>query len=257
MFKSLDFVGTKRFDEILEKLFEGLRHERVFENGVPHMRIYFPNKGVPSEARDNGAPVSKRSKDVVTPVKREPKSILEMLKDGDARLEKLLGDIIDQKLDERRVAAVPTSHDVDESMAEVEFDEYEADEEGDEVPEDVGSAIDQPSRRNPSVFIANRLTFLVQTMFPIVFDTSTMATDSNALTVAIDEDKTFPRINDIDELGFIASEINRSDAIQKEIGEYLDDTEFSNIYCFPYTICDKRRERPVMALRFVVYPRKG
>ena len=113
-----------------------------------------------------------------------------------------------------------------------------------------------PPKKDPFVFIANRMTFLVQTLFPLVFDTSLMDNGSNSLTIAVNEDKTYPKLRTIDDLGFITSEINRSSTIQKEIGEYLDGTGFSNIYCFPSTIVDKRHTEVLMAVKFVLYPKR-
>ena len=113
-----------------------------------------------------------------------------------------------------------------------------------------------PPKKDPFVFIANRMSFLIQTMFPVVFDTSTIDTEVNSMTIAVNEDKTYPKLGTIDDLGFITSEINRTDAIQKEIGEYLGGTEFSNIYCFPSTIIDKRHNELLMAVKFVIYPKR-
>lgn len=113
-----------------------------------------------------------------------------------------------------------------------------------------------PPKKDPFVFIANHMSFLIQTMFPIVFDTSTIDTETNSMTIAVNEDKTYPKLCTTDDLGFITSEINRTNAIQKEIGEYLGGTEFSNIYCFPSTIIDKRHNELLMAVKFVIYPKR-
>ena len=113
-----------------------------------------------------------------------------------------------------------------------------------------------PPKKDPFVFIANRMSFLIQTMFPIVFDTSMIDTEVNSMTIAVNEDKTYPKLRTTDDLGFITSEINRTNSIQKEIGEFLGGTEFSNIYCFPSTIVDKRHDDLLMAVKFVIYPKR-
>ena len=257
----LDFMGSDRFNELMEKLFSNAdRVEGITEDGVPYVRIYAPGrreqtnrdcdiaKTTPSEStpawrrevRPNGV-VNRPTKavefpkDTETPARvnvpqeRKPKSIMEMLEDGDERLERLLGRIIDKKLAERNIVA--NNQDVDDE-----------DEESNESP-----------KKNTSVFIANRLTFLIQALQPIVFDTSLIETDKNSMTIAINESKTHPRITSLDDLGFLTSSVNSSQMVREEIKNYLDGTEFSNIYCFPSTIENKDGEM-VFAVRFVVYP---
>lgn len=119
---------------------------------------------------------------------------------------------------------------------------------------DDGEAVQEA--KNPFVFIANRLTFLIQTMFPIVFDTSMIDTEENSITIGVNQEKTYPKLGTIDDIGFITSEINRANAIQQEIGEYLGDTEFINIYCFPSTIIDERHDKIQMAVKFVIYKKR-
>lgn len=86
--------------------------------------------------------------------------------------------------------------------------------------------------KNPFVFIANNLTFAIKTKYPIIWDTSTIITDDRSMFVAIDEKKTFPKV-DKTEVGKMSCEINRDKDIQNEIDKYLDGTEFTNIYAFP------------------------
>ena len=69
----------------------------------------------------------------------------------------------------------------------------------------------------------------------------------------INESKTHPRITSLDDLGFLTSSVNSSQMVRDEIKNYLDGTEFSNIYCFPSTMENKDGEM-VFAVRFVVYP---
>lgn len=247
MIDSLDFVGTGAFDELVERLFGKRNTNRIVDDdGIAHTRVYFPRR---SRNPDNNCDVSPNEqptkeptwrKEVRTNVdvpewtqtpsqpkpKPEPKSILEMLENGDERLEKLLGDIIDKKLAER------------ENVANKHIEEDE----------------DEPvPAKDPSVFIANRLTFLIQTIQPIVFDTSNIEVAPNAMTIAVNEGKTFPKIETIDELGYITSKVNASPTVVQEIEDYLKDTGYTNIYCFPTTMEDKDGDE-VFAVRFVVYP---
>ena len=254
----LDFYGTKGFDELLDKMFPGLRTKRFSKDGVPGVRVYVPPKGNAELAKNKDyvpEPAWRkevRSEVVEKPVdfpkdesvvERKPKSILEMLEDGDERLEDLLGKIIDKKLDERNLTR--SGSDSYEDDFEDDFDEDEDDEDEEET-----------QKKDPFVFIANRLTFLIQTMFPIVFDTSTIDTGANSMTIALNGTKTYPKLGTIDDLGFITSEINRSSTIQKEIEEYLDGTGFSNIYCFPFAIMGKHHDEVLMAVKFVLYPKR-
>lgn len=239
----LDFIGNREFDNLLDYLFGGCRTKRVVgDDGVESTRVYFPRRKpvegncdispneqptkTPSwrkEVRGN-ADIPEWTQTPSKPVaKPEPKSILEMLEDGDERLKRLLGDIIDQKLAEREKAK-------DEP---------------------------KPLKNDPYVFIANRLTFLIQSKHPLVFDTSNIKTDEKSMTVAVNEGKTIPKLGHIDELGFITSEVNRDEEIQSEIREYLDGTEHGNIFCFPTVTRDGGEDgEPVFAVKFVVYPRK-
>ena len=117
--------------------------------------------------------------------------------------------------------------------------------------------VEEKPPKNPFVFIANRLTFLIQSKHPLVFDTSNIKTDEKSMTIAVNEGKTIPKLEHIDELGFITSEVNRDADIRREIEEYLDGTEYGNIYCFP-TVTRKSGVdgEAIFAIKFVVYPRK-
>ena len=233
--KNMDFIGNEAFEKLLNTFFSGAPMERVFDGGVPGVRVYVPRREEPDTTEDQNEPEPTWRKEVRVsvptkpvqeppPTKRtEPKSILEMLEDGDERLEKLLGKIIDKKLAERNASEV-------------------------EVPVE---------KKNPFVYIANRLTFLIQTKFPLVFDTSIITSDEKSMTIAVNEGKTIPKLNHIDELGFITSEVNSDEDIQKELEEYLDDTEYGNIYCFPSFTEDEGEDgESVYAVKFVLYPKK-
>lgn len=244
--RNMDFIGNEAFEELLNTFFSGVPMERVFDGGVPGIRVYVPCREDPRLSRRNSdweitsggptltrmdnpppmtEPIKPRFKDekpVVEP-RKEPKSILEMLEDGDERLEKLLGKIVDERLAKRAATE-------------------------DEVP---------VKEKNPFVYIANRLTFLIQTKFPLVFDTSIIKADEKSMTIAVNEGKTIPKLNHIDELGFITSEVNRDEDIQKELEEYLDDTEYGKVYCFPsLTRASDEDSEPIYAVKFVLYPKK-
>ena len=74
--------------------------------------------------------------------------------------------------------------------------------------------INEDPPKNAFVFIANRLTFLAQTVQPIIFDTSLIETGENYITIGINEDKTFPKIKNFDDLGRIACQINCDQTIR-------------------------------------------
>lgn len=248
MIESLDFVGNEAFDELVDYLFGKRNTKRIVDDdGVVHTQVYLPRRRRNSDANYDVSPnrqtppeptwrkevrgnvevpewTQTPSKPIDKPEhKPEPKSILEMLEDGDERLERLLGDIIDKKIAERENA---NKH--------------------------IEEKPDAPAK-DPSVFIANRLTFLIQTLQPIVFDTSNIEATPNTMTIAVNEGKTFPKIETIDELGYITSKVNASPMVIQEIDDYLKGTGYTDIYCFPTTMEDKDGN-DVFAVRFVAYP---
>ena len=115
------------------------------------------------------------------------------------------------------------------------------------------SSKSEPVPKNPFVFVANRLTFLAQTVQPIIFDTSLIETGENFITIGINEDKTFPKIKDYDDLGRIACQINCSQTIRDEIAEFLKGSEWSDIFCFPEFISKNGLGTDVWALKFICY----
>ena len=251
----LDIIGNRDFDNLFDYLFGGCPTRRIVDDdGVVHTQVYLPrrrrdpdanydvspnkrttpeptwrkevreNVDVPEWTQTPSKPIEKPMDLPRNPIdKHEPKSILEMLEDGDERLEKLLGQIIDKKIAERENA----NKQIEEKPA--------------------------APAKDPSVFIANRLTFLIQTLQPIVFDTSNIEATPNTMTIAVNEGKTFPKIETIDELGYITSQINASPIVIQEIEDYLKGTGYTNIYCFPTTMEDKDGD-DVFAVRFVAYP---
>ena len=105
-----------------------------------------------------------------------------------------------------------------------EDDEVEDDEEDD----------NPPVQKNPFVFIANRLTFLIKTAYPIIWDTSSIKTinGENCMFIAFDKTRNYKL--DIATAQKIANEVNNDQAIQNEISTYLFGTGFSSITCFPH-----------------------
>ena len=106
-------------------------------------------------------------------------------------------------------------------------------------------------QKNPFVFIANRLTFLIKTKQPIIFNTSMIESTDNYMDIAIDEKKTFPKLHNVNDVGIITNELNHDEELLSEIKEYLDDTEWKSIFCFPI-IMNHGKETETLAIRFVV-----
>lgn len=115
---------------------------------------------------------------------------------------------------------------------------------------------DAAATKNPFVFIANRLTFLAQTVQPIIFDTSCIVTGEDFITIAVNEDKTFPKIKNFDDLGRIACQINCNQTIRDEIAEFLKGSEYSDIFCFPEFLSKNGPGTDVWALKFICYKDK-
>ena len=87
--------------------------------------------------------------------------------------------------------------------------------------------------KNPFVFIANRLTFLIKTTQPIIWDTSTMATPSeDCIFIAFNQQKN-PQL-DMRQAAKIAHAVNMDKDIQDEIEEYLEGTDWESIFCAPH-----------------------
>ena len=78
-------------------------------------------------------------------------------------------------------------------------------------------------------------------------------TGENFITIGINEDKTFPKIKDYDDLGRIACQINCSQTIRDEIAEFLKGSEWSDIFCFPEFISKNGPGSDVWALKFICY----
>lgn len=106
-------------------------------------------------------------------------------------------------------------------------------------------------QKNPFVFIANRLTFIIKTKQPIIFNTSMIESTDNYMDIAIDEKKTFPKLHNVNDVGIITNELNHDEELLSEIKEYLDGTEWKSIFCFPI-IMNHGKENETLAIRFVV-----
>lgn len=106
-------------------------------------------------------------------------------------------------------------------------------------------------QKNPFVFIANRLTFIIKTKQPIIFNTSMIESTDNYMDIAIDEKKTFPKLHNVNDVGIITNELNHDEELLSEIKEYLDGTEWKSIFCFPI-VMNYGKENETLAIRFVV-----
>ena len=106
-------------------------------------------------------------------------------------------------------------------------------------------------QKNPFVFIANRLTFIIKTKQPIIFNTSMIESTDNYMDIAIDEKKTFPKLHNVNDVGIITNELNHDEELLSEIKEYLDGTEWKSIFCFPI-VMNNGKENETLAIRFVV-----
>lgn len=88
-------------------------------------------------------------------------------------------------------------------------------------------------REHPGVFICNRLTFLIKTKYPIIWDTSVVVqSEEDCMFIALDKAKN-PMI-DMKEAAKLSLYINSNIEIQKEIKEFLDGSKWSGIVCSPY-----------------------
>ena len=117
--------------------------------------------------------------------------------------------------------------------------------------DDANSVPKMNENKNPFVFIANRLTFIIKTKQPIIFNTSMIESTDNYMDIAIDEKKTFPKLHNVNDVGIITNELNHDEELLSEIKEYLDGTEWKSIFCFPI-VMNYGKENETLAIRFVV-----
>ena len=114
----------------------------------------------------------------------------------------------------------------------------------------IKKSISEDPPKDAFVFMANRLTFLIKTRYPIIWDTSTVETIGNDIAfIALDEENN-PQI-DLKNATEIAMAINKDEVIQNEIEDYFKDTKWQSIYCAPFNMDVKGKRR----LGFVFYVR--
>ena len=244
--RGLEFMGTPEFEELFDKLFDGIGREmakpRVYSIRFPDrtkediaqtkkMRDDFHWKVEDDELDEGDAYEDEEPAKV-------PPSIFDMLKSG-----KEFKDIVASQ--PKHTEIYKQAFGLDDDGNEIDLPDEE-DEEDEEVPE----------VKNPFVFIANRLTFLAQTVQPIIFDTSLIETGSDYIKIALNEDKTFPKIRNFDELGLITCKLNCCQTIRDEIGEFIKGTEYTDIFCFPEFMSKDGPGTDVWAIKFICYKRK-
>lgn len=246
------FIGTPEFDRIFDDLFKDIDIEKILRKHLQPV-----DRPKVSVKIDDDVETNQKLKDDFKwkveddeegldegdayedeePAKVPP-SIFDMLKSG-----KDFADIIPTQ--PKHTEIYNQAFGLDENGDPIPLPDDEDDEEDDEV-------------KDPFVFIANRLTFLIQTKLPIIFDTSTIETGIHAkvnyMSIAVNVDKTFPKIETENDLAFIMREFNGSEEIQGEINEFLKDTEYDGIWAFPSTIV--RNNVKIPAIRFVIYPKR-
>lgn len=250
--RNLEIFCSPKFEEIFDKLFGGLG-DRVEKPRVNSIRVPDSTKADIAQVKnmrddfhwkiddvedDEGLDEGDAYEDDET--EKIPPSIFDMLKSG-----KEFKDIVSPQPKHTEIYNQAFGLDDDGNEIEPPDEDEEEDEEVQEV-------------KNPFVFIANRLTFLIKTKLPIIFDTSIIETGINAkvnyMSIAVDVNKTFPKIETENDLAFIMREFNGSEEIQGEINEFLKDTEYDGIWAFPSTIV--RNDVKIPAVRFVIYPKR-
>ena len=251
MNRRVGFIGTPEFDRILDDLFKDIDMEKILRKHLqpvdrPKVSVKIDDDvetnqklkddfkwkvGDDEEGLDEGDAYEDEEPANVPP------SIFDMLKSG-----KEFKDI------------VPTQP----KHTEIYKQAFGLDDNGDPIPLPDDEEEEGEEVKNPFVFIANRLTFLIKTKLPIIFDTSIIETGINAkvnyMSIAVDVNKTFPKIETENDLAFIMREFNGSEEIQGEINEFLKDTEYDGIWAFPSTIV--RNDVKIPAIRFVIYPKR-
>lgn len=247
--RKVKFICAPEFKEIYNSLFGGVDFDNMMNEAAkeafkPRVVCVPRQNKEPEEPKKEEPPFRWYTEDDdeddedEEPVKVPP-SIFDMLNSG-----KNFGDI---------VSAKPKHTDIYNQAFGLDDDgnEIEPPEDEDEDEEDV-----ETETKNPFVFIANRLTFLAQTVQPIIFDTSLIETGSDYIKIAINEDKTFPKIMSFDELGLITCKLNCCQTIRDEIGEFIKGTEYTDIFCFPEFISRDGPGTDVWAIKFICYKRK-
>lgn len=230
--RKVKFICAPEFEEIYNSLFKDMEDFDKVMDKCAEEPLHSPRVPIP----DVDDEVDDEVDEVEEPV-REPPSIFDMLNSG-----KNFGDI---------VSAKPKHTDIYNQAFGLDDDGNEIEPPEEEEDEDV-----ETETKNPFVFIANRLTFLAQTVQPIIFDTSLIETGSDYIKIAVNEDKTFPKIRSFDELGLITCKLNCCQTIRDEIGEFIKGTEYTDIFCFPEFISRDGPGTDVWAIKFICYKSK-
>ena len=251
IFDNLEILCSPKFEELFTKLFGGLG-DRVEKPRVYSIRF-------PEQNKEDVAQAKKLRDDFHWKIDDDDDD--EDLDEGDAcedeepKAPPSIFDMLKSGKEFKDIVAPPPKH------TEIYKQAFGLDDDGNEIDlpeEDDEEEEEVPEVKNPFVFIANRLTFLIKTKLPIIFDTSIIETGIHAkvnyMSIAVDVNKTFPKIETENDLAFIMREFNGSKEIQDEINEFLKDTEYDGIWAFPSTIV--RNDVKIPAVRFVIYPKR-
>ena len=274
------FIEGKDFDKFLDELFKEIDVDKIIRRRLNSIQRPRVSICIPDEEDEDVS---------ITPVNPDPKTvphgyfqidkteidkfpqpeIVDLNKkddDGEKKptsifddndFKKLFGDCVGTKKF-NEIFGLDENGEPDPKYVDLDEDDEEGLDEGDAYEDDVGEEPEEFQKKDPYVFIANRLTFLIQTKLPIIFDTSTIETGIHAkvnyMSIAVNVDKTFPKIETENDLVFIMREFNGSEEIQGEINEFLKDTEYDGIWAFPSTI--ERNDVKIPAIRFVIYPKR-
>lgn len=245
------FIGTPEFDRIFDDLFKDIDMEKILRK---HLQPVDRPK-VSVKIDDDGETNQKLKDDFKWKVGDDE----EGLDEGDAyedeepaNVPPSIFDLLKSGKEFKDIVSPQPKH------TEIYNQAFGLDENGDPIPLPDDEEGEGEEVKNPFVFIANRLTFLIKTKLPIIFDTSIIETGINAkvnyMSIAVDVNKTFPKIETENDLAFIMREFNGSEEIQGEINEFLKDTEYDGIWAFPSTIV--RNDVKIPAIRFVIYPKR-
>ena len=233
IFDNLEILCSPEFEEIFTKLFGGFEDDRVEKPRVCSIRVPGRNKEDVAQANKPRDDFHWKVDDVGIDEddacegdvpEKVPFSIFDMLAAG-----KEFKDIVSPRQPKH---------------TEIYNQAFGLDDDGNEIdlPDDDDDEEEEPDVKNPFVFIANRLTFLIKTTQPIIWDTSTIATPSkDCIFVAFDKNKN-PRM-DMRRAAEIAHKVNIDDDINNEIDEYFDGTKWKTIYCMPHVMNLKGEDR--------------
>ena len=273
--RRLGFIGTPEFERIFDDLFKGIDIEKILRKHLqpvdrPKVSIKIDDGEPDQELKDNfkrkvgSNEVEDDTEEEEEPYIHEPDVMY--AEDDDEGLDK--GDAYE---DDESEKAPPSIFDLLSSgkdfsdlvptqpkHTEIYRQAFGLDDNGDPIPLPEDEEEDS-SVKDPYVFIANRLTFLIKTKLPIIFDTSIIETGTTAkvnyMSIAVNTDKTYPKVETVNDIAWVMRECNGSSEIRNEIHEFLEGTEYRDICIFPSTI--KRNGQEIPAVRFVIYPKRS